>query len=312
MECFWDLSGAAALTNDTDVKVRFFQPPEPLRRYFTTFYLTEIAAGTGGQVTDYLHPEWANLRVFDGALPESQMLGGRPMRGISAIVSGPTTSSVKFTIGTARIWGVGLLPLGWARFVGAPAARFADRLADPRREPELAVFKPLIDTLFAPHPDEQAELGRIISFFESRAHGDEPDEARIMAVHLALIDPAVSTVTEMAQATGLPGYTVERLCRRHFGFPPSLLLRRQRFMRSLSQFMLDPALTWSAAIDTRYYDQAQFVRDFHRFMGMCPREYAALAHPVLSGVMKARLEAAGAPVQTMHVPAHKADTAQFA
>jgi len=45
---------------------------------------------------------------------------------------------------------------------------------------------------------------------------------------------------------------------------------------------------------------------------MCPREYAALAHPVLSGVMKARLAAAGAPVQTMHVPAQKAGTTQFA
>jgi AraC-like DNA-binding protein len=291
------------VTRNTHVQVRFYQPPEPLRRYFTTFYMTEIEAGISGEVTDYLHPEWANLRVFDGVLPESQMLGERPVRGLPAIVSGPTTSSVKFTLGTTRIWGIGLLPLGWARFVGTPAARFADRLCDPRREPELAVFKPLIDTLFGSHADEQGELARIVSFFQQRALGEVPDEARIMAVHLALIDPAVSTVAELAEATGMAGYSVERLCRRHFGFPPSLLLRRQRFMRSLSQFMLDPAQTWSAAIDAKYYDQAQFVRDFHRFMGMCPREYAALPHPVLSGVMKARLVAIGAPVQTMHVPA---------
>jgi AraC-like DNA-binding protein len=290
------------VTETKQVQVRFYQPPESLRRYFTTFYLTEIEAGADGQVSDYLHPEWANLRVFGGALPESQLLGGRPVRDLRAIVTGPTTSSVKFTIGTARIWGIGILPLGWARFVRAPAARFSDRLCDPLSEPELAMFKPLIETLFASHADEQGELERIAAFFERRAHDDAPDAARIMAVHLALIDPAVSTVAELARTTGLAGYTVERLCRRYFGFPPSLLLRRQRFMRSLSQFMLDPARTWSEAIDTRYYDQAQFVRDFHRFMGMCPREYAALPHPVLSGVMKARLEAAGAPVQTMHVP----------
>ncbi len=300
------------MTASTQVQVRFYQPPESLRRYFTTYYLTEIEAGANGVVTDYLHPEWANLRIFDGARPESQLLSGRPVRGLPAIITGPTTSSVKFTIGTARIWGIGLLPLGWARFVAAPAARFADRICDPLNEPELAVFKPLIDTLFAAQADEQGELARITAFFERRAREEAPDADRIMAVHLALIDPAVSTVAELARDTGLAGYTVERLCRRYFGFPPSLLLRRQRFMRSLSQFMLDPALTWSEAIDTRYYDQAQFVRDFHRFMGMCPREYAALPHPVLRGVMKARLEAAGAPVQTMHVPAQACHPAQLA
>jgi AraC-like DNA-binding protein len=300
------------MTENAQVQVRFYQPPEPLRRYFTTFYMTEIDAGPDGPVTDFLHPEWANLRVFDGALPESQLLAGAPVRDLPAIVTGPTASSLKFTIGTARIWGIGLLPLGWAKFVGAPAARYADRLCDPLSEPDLAVFKPLIKSLFAAQADEQGELARIVSFFEHLAQDEAPDAARIMAVHLALIDPAVSTVAELAEAVGLAGYTVERLCRRHFGFPPSLLLRRQRFMRSLAKFMLEPALTWSEAIDTRYYDQAQFVRDFHRFMGMCPREYAALPHPVLIGVMKARLEAAGAPVQTMHVPAQKADTAQFA
>jgi len=100
----------------------------------------------------------------------------------------------------------------------------------------------------------------------------------------------------------LPCTRLERLCRRHFGFPPSLLLRRQRFMRSLSQYMLDPELTWIGAIDSHYHDQAQFVRDFHRFMGMSPRTYAALPHPVLAGVMRARMVAAGAPVQALHVP----------
>jgi len=54
------------------------------------------------------------------------------------------------------------------------------------------------------------------------------------------------------------------------------LLRRQRFMRSLTQFMLDPGVNWSDAIDGSYHDQAQFVRDCRQFLGMTPRQYAAL------------------------------------
>jgi AraC-like DNA-binding protein len=96
--------------------------------------------------------------------------------------------------------------------------------------------------------------------------------------------------------------TIERICHRAFGFSPKLLLRRQRFMRSLSQFMLDPTLKWIGAIDWQYHDQAQFVRDFREFMGMSPREYANTPHPVLEKFIQMRARLAGAPVQTMDRP----------
>jgi AraC-like DNA-binding protein len=270
--------------------------------YFTTFYITEIDAGADGRVTDHLHPEWANLRIVEGVLPVTQIRESASIGGWRGIVTGPTSTAVRFTTGTSRIWGIGLLPLGWAKFVTAPAHAFADAIFDPLVEPALAPLRDLVNTLFGPTPDEPAELARITRHFEDLAAREVPDEARIRAVHRALVDPELSHVAAMAEAAGLPSHTLERLCRRHFGFPPSLLLRRQRFMRSLSQYMLDPALTWIGAIDSHYHDQAQFVRDFHRFMGMSPRAYAALPHPVLAGVMRARMEAAGAPVQALHVP----------
>ncbi|MEI6641134.1 MAG: helix-turn-helix domain-containing protein [Novosphingobium sp.] len=273
-----------------------------MRPYFTTFYITEIEAGEAGRVTDHLHPEWANLRIVDGVLPASELRQEPPVAGMAGIVTGPTSTTVRFTTGTSRIWGIGLLPLGWAKFVTAPANAFADRLCDPAQEPAFAPLRPLVDSLFGPAPDEAAELARITRHFESLSAREVPDEARIRAAHQALVDPEIASVAAMAEQAGLPSHTLERVCRRHFGFPPSLLLRRQRFMRSLSQYMLDPSLTWIGAIDSHYHDQAQFVREFHRFMGMSPRAYAALPHPVLAGVMRARMVAAGAPVQALHVP----------
>ena len=73
-------------------------------------------------------------------------------------------------------------------------------------------------------------------------------------------------------------------------------------MRSLSNFMLDPTLKWVGALDSHYHDQAQFVRDFHEFMGMTPSEYAALDKPLLGAIMKERARIAGSPVQTMDSP----------
>jgi hypothetical protein len=52
-----------------DVKIGFHPPPPELRRYFTTFYLAEVAVHKGGTVTDHLQPEWANLRFHSGSLP---------------------------------------------------------------------------------------------------------------------------------------------------------------------------------------------------------------------------------------------------
>ncbi|WP_225205579.1 helix-turn-helix domain-containing protein [Novosphingobium huizhouense] len=297
------------MSGDIAVRVRFHPPPAALRRYFTTFYLTEIDVAEGTCAFDWLHPEWANLRMFQGSLPDSDIGGREPLGGVPATFTGPTSTTVRFSVGTTRIWGIGLLPLGWARFVGAPAHLYADRLMDPREERVFAPFRPLVDTLFEAEPDERAELDRIGAHFLARPPVDLPDEDRIVACHAALLDPELSSVADFAQGARLPAHTLERLCRRHFGFPPRLLLRRQRFMRSLAQYMLDPSLKWIGAIDGHYHDQAQFVRDFHRFMGMSPSQYAAAPHPVLSAVMRARQEAAGAAVQALHHPLlrHPAD-----
>ncbi|ABD25134.1 transcriptional regulator, AraC family [Novosphingobium aromaticivorans DSM 12444] len=290
------------MIEDCSVRVRFHQPPPRLARYFTTFYLTELDVPGGGRVTDHLHPEWANLRFCQGDLPESELPGAPPMSGVSTIATGPTSTTLRFTVGTTRIWGVGLLPLGWARFVQADAHLHADRVYDVEAEPFLSSFRKLGRGVFAGNPDEAGELDRITAFFERALDNLLDDDPRILACHAALVDAEVSTVSEMAEAARLPAHTLERICRRNFGFTPRLLLRRQRFMRSLVQYMMDPSLRWIGAIDSHYHDQAQFVRDFHRFMGMSPREYAGQPKPVLQEVMRARQAFVGAAVQALHAP----------
>lgn len=299
------INGGADRVSDADcrVSVRFHQPPEALRPYFTSFYYTDVTVAAGGQVVDYLHPEWAGLRIVSGNLPLAEITGCPPLPPTAFFAHGPTSTTIRFTAGTFRMWGIGLLPLGWARFVGEPASALADVLVDGHDHRAFAAFVPLADGLFGRHADPDAELERIVAYFTSRLDRRHPDETRILACHAALVDPDVATVAEMADHAGIPGYTLERVCRRHFGFAPQLLLRRQRFMRSLAQFMLDPSLKWIGALDDHYHDQAQFVRDFHRFMGMGPREYGNAPHPIIGAIMRARFEEAGAAVQALHLPA---------
>jgi AraC-like DNA-binding protein len=273
------------------IKVRFHAPPESLRRYFTTFYLTELEVPGREPVQDSLQPEWANLRIFSGALPDSWIGQEAHLTGARFVATGPSSRCANFSLETSRFWGIGFLPLGWARFV-----------ADGHRHPSFAPFAPLADSLYGEAPDEARELARIVDFFETFPSLPMPDEQRILAIHAALVDPELLSVTELVERTGTSQRTVERLCRRHFGFSPKLLLRRQRFMRSLTQFMLDPSLKWIGAMDSTYHDQAQFVRDFHEFMDMTPREYAAMPHPVLERFMHERARIHGAAAQTLDRP----------
>ncbi|MFT4027878.1 MAG: helix-turn-helix domain-containing protein [Novosphingobium sp.] len=282
--------------------MRFYPPPPELQTYFTTFYLVDIAVPVGTRAIDRLHPEWANLRFYSGELPIADCPDGSQLTDTDFPATGPSCKAVRFEVGPARMWGVGLLPLGWAKFVPAPAADLADAVVDGNRHPAFAPFVPLAANLFGPVPDEAGELARITAYFRGRLADPVADEARIKAIHAALLDPEIATVSRLVAQTGIGQRTVERICDRAFGFSPKLLLRRQRFMRSLAQFMLDPSLKWIGAIDGSYHDQAQFVRDFRQFMGMTPREYAALDKPVLSAVMHERARIAGEAVQALHSP----------
>jgi AraC-like DNA-binding protein len=277
-------------------------PAPELRPYITTYYQTVVAPDCAPFVEDYLHPEWGNVRFTgDGAMTGA--VGRAPLQTMDrAVAAGPTSFATRFRLVPGRYWGIGLLPLGWARFVAARAGERADRLADVAADDALAAFRPLIDTLFAGPPDRAAEARQIDALMLSLLARPAREEERIKAVHAALVDPAVSTVAQLSARSGLPVRSLERIAKNVFGFAPKLLLRRQRFLRSLAQFMLDPSLAWLETMDDHYHDQAQFIRDFHRFMGMTPSAYARLPHPILAAATHARMAAAGEALQVLNRP----------
>lgn len=289
------------MTSDIRLDVRFFAPPADLAPCFTTFYRLELAVPKGRTVSDALQPEWANLRFFSEHPPEAGFAGGSGVKGARFQATGPSSRPARFVMKPTRMWGVGLLPLGWARYVGAPACEHANTIVDGEKSPVFDRFSPLCASLCRRGGEDEAQFAALIAFF--RDGGPPPrDEARIRAVHEALVDPQVLQVGELAERSGLTKRTLERVCLRHFGFSPRLLLRRQRLMRSLAAFMLGQGGNWTKAIDRHYHDQAHFVHEFHSFMGMSPSEYAAAPHPILAAFMAERQRIWGSPVQTLDKP----------
>lgn len=286
---------------ECEIAVRFHEPPDDLKRYFTTFYRADFCC-PDGPVRDALQPEWGGVRFFDRPGMISRIGTGPPVTETCFAAMGPSSRPVEFALPTLRMWGVGFLPMGWATYMAVPASDMANRVFDGYREPAFQRFLPLSDALTFEPAREVEDLARIIRFFRRETPRRTPEDARVHTIHEVLVDPNLVDVAEMVERTGLNQRTLERVCRRAFGFSPKKLLRRQRFMRSLAQFMLDPSLGWIGAIDALYVDQSHFVRDSREFLGMTPSEYAAQDHPVIAAFMRERMRAHGSAAQTLDLP----------
>ncbi|MGE5952485.1 MAG: helix-turn-helix domain-containing protein, partial [Qipengyuania vulgaris] len=228
--------------------------------------------------------------------------GGDPVTS-SFQATGPSSLPMRFELPATSMWGIGLLPLGWARYIATDADEFANTVCDGHQSNVFSRFTSLHDHLCSAGESDEAQFTLITEFFRELAPMPR-DATRIVKVHEAMIDPYLIEVGMLAKRVGMTTRTLERLCKRHFGFPPRLLLRRQRMMRSLAAFMLSDGKSWSETIDRHYHDQAHFVHEFHTFMGMSPSQYAAMPHPVLTAFMEHRQRIWGSPVQTLDSPHH--------
>jgi AraC-like DNA-binding protein len=299
---------------DTDftIEVRFYRLSEALQPYFTALYATSISCGPGVWVEDQLHPEWAALRFAEGPAPIGCVGPGAPTPKWPFVANGPTSKVIQFGVTQSRIWGLGLQPAGWSKFIAQPANALSDRIVDGSSHEAFSLFRPLLGQVLDAGGDGELIASRINEFLMDHADRPVPHEAQIMACQQALRDPDVANVAELGEVLGMNRRSLERLCGRYFGFPPKLLLRRQRFLRSLAQFMLQPVDSWSEALDGQYYDQAQFVRDFRSFMGMTPSDYADRPHPILGKIMAQRMADQGAAPETdlPTILRYRSDTAQ--
>lgn len=287
---------------DFSLEVRFYRLSERLQPFFTALTQFDVACRPGAMIEDLLHPEWSALR-FSAGQPLVAAFGSEPLAPCApCAATGPTSRAIRFAVGASRVFGLGLQPAGWARFVGADACDFADRIVDGAQHPAFAAFAPILPLVQDPRAAPGAIAERINAYLlghlERTAVPPQLRLTQIRQLHEALRDPGIAHVGQLAERTGLGLRSLERISLRTFGFPPKLLLRRQRFLRSLARYVLAPGGKWSEALDEQYSDQAQFVRDFRAFMGITPSDYAERPHPILSRTMGQGMADLGAAPQT--------------
>ena len=294
------------ITEVTSDQVTMFvaDPPPDLMPYLSGYYCTRIHAD--GVLEEWMPPEEANLR--SGVAPHyaARIGPGEPESVPRFILSGPTDRGTYAQVSRGEYWGIGLTPAGWARFVGMQASDFANRFDDLAKYPELGALHAMFEEVISGSLSDRDVILLFDRTFRALLGERIEREGAIHAVHLAIGSGRAMPTEQLASMAGMNVRTFERFCKRHFGFPPAALQRRQRFLRSLGRFMLDPSMKWIESLDSHYTDQAHFIRDFRSVMGMTPGEYAERPHPVTGMAVRVTNKAAGVAMQALHTPGGRA------
>jgi AraC-like DNA-binding protein len=163
-----------------------------------------------------------------------------------------------------------LTPLGAERLFRMPMGELANGGAD--LEDLLEGADELAERLYD-LPDWPARLTLLEDFISRRV--DEaprtPREIEWSWQRLLASDGAVP-VAELADEVGWSRRHLAARFREHVGLPPKALARILRFERAAERLRRGADLA-DAALDSGYYDQAHFNRDFKQFAGVTPTQY---------------------------------------
>lgn len=257
-----------------------FLPCAALRAYVDTYYMVVVDCPPGEALEDMMLPELPNLR-FQLSGQWRVDFGGGYQDAPSACLFGFTNAPYYVRVGgKSVVFGAGLKPLGWQAFVGGSASKAADKAL------ACSAVWPNKTSLF---DGMAAALGKAQTGKEMAAILDEAllDLKRsITPVTRQMLDSMetilaeerevpITRVADLADAMDLSVRQVERWARHLFGCSPKLMLRKHRFLAMLSKHGEQAAGdAWLEAADETFYDQSHFIREYKRFTGRSPGQYA--------------------------------------
>jgi AraC-like DNA-binding protein len=275
--------------------LRIVQPSEPLRRFLSGYFLSTLDLPQ--PVTDHAVPEWGGIRIMLEGAFEPDLPGIGPTRVDQSYVQGPSSKAVRFTIQRCRQFGIGLLPEAFVRFWDVDVSALANGWLPI--EALLGAEAEVLAGALAGARDADAMFAIADRFMLGLLADTRPSPATdtVARLHRALNDPATVRIEDLTEKVGLAPSTLANLCKRRFGFPPNLLLRRQRFLRLLEALHARPYAEWPDFVDPNYTDQSHMIREFRFFMGMSPTQYLAQPRLIQQASAAFRREALGGALQ---------------
>jgi AraC-like DNA-binding protein len=275
------------------ISIQYFEPPAALRLHVSSLYWFETAAPG---FADLMRAELGQIRLLVDGVARNSYKSGQQWEGSGAILQGPTTAPTQYTADTRlRLFGVGLLPLGWAELIGISADELADNATDLGSVLPPAQVSSLMDAL-ASTPTNAGRCKVVTDFLQARLVANR--HAACWFTRLAdewLTASPDPQVDALVAASGMSSRSVERLTHRLYGSSPKLLARKYRALGAAVRLGMGEAQSWADAAGDAFYDQAHFIREFRAFTGLTPARFQAQLAPLTRATMTQRRQLPGLP-----------------
>ncbi len=266
-----------------EVAVRYAMPDPALFDLVPVYLEVSIS---GGAVTDLVPPDMPSLQFlvngnWDHGPTRTAMAPVPSRAGLHG-----TSSKAHWFGGRGTGFAIGLHPLVWPGLFGKRAIELRDQvmplteyLGQPWQALEVGISEA---------PDFEARVATANAFLlqQRRPAVRDSIQSQLLAIRLGLADPDCGTTEELAFRAGISRRQLERIAQLCFGFPPKMLIRRERFRRMLHRADAMSYSQWRDFLDLQYVDQSHMIRDFKYFMGMPPSRYFALERPIVSAAFQ--------------------------
>lgn len=118
--------------------------------------------------------------------------------------------------------------------------------------------------------NEQENVAKIECFLNKRLQADLNTRQTLQLISLVKRNGSGENLSE---ATGVHYKKLERIFSRYTGYNPKNFSRVIRFYKTLQQMTKSPSSLTSIGLDSGYYDQPHFIRDFKAFTGKSPSQF---------------------------------------
>ncbi len=181
---------------------------------------------------------------------------------------------VRVLHGVGRVFGIKFWPGGFYPFFGGPVSELTNRVA-PLSDVFGEAGKVFGKAVTADANDERnVELAEELLRARRPARDENVVVVREIVDQIAA-DPGITKVDDLAPVVDMSKRTLQRLFRRYVGVSAKWVIQRYRLHEAIEEIGRGHPVDWARlAIDLGYFDQAHFIKDFKRFAGRTPHEYA--------------------------------------
>ncbi|CAO1649355.1 DUF6597 domain-containing transcriptional factor [Parasphingorhabdus sp. NYA22] len=250
------------------VSLRYYAPAEDVRDLVSVYYLFE---DDQPRFADNERAAIAQLRFLLEGSAVISFADGSSFSHEGAVLQGPSTGAMHVDVtGPFRMFGVGVLPAGWAISTRKSAAEYTDRAVNAAEVFTHEIDKNLEYLRGCQTPEE------MVAWADKVYRALKPRLKPETAAFTKMVDEWLSSepsppISGLMERSTQSSRQVLRTVNKLYGMPPKYLARKYRALRAARAYAEHNQEELLQLVDA-FYDQSHMIREVKFFAGVTPTQ----------------------------------------